>query len=181
MIPSTSKTVAEFIQLAIAPIFLLMAVATTLTVFAGRLSRIVDRGRSLEARGTPDNAAHRDELRVLERRAQLIYRALSLGVSAAILVSLLMALAFAGEIFHFNTAAPVALLFMARSSPIPGPCSAFAGSVLAIGHSAWASALGLRPHLHMGLATLFVRPLSRHTIPDGQQRFFESQTPYTTT
>ena len=113
MIPSTSKTVAEFIQLAIAPIFLLMAVATTLTVFAGRLSRIVDRGRSLETRGTPDNAAHRDELRVLERRAQLIYRALSLGVSAAILVSLLMALAFAGEIFHFNTAGPVALLFMA--------------------------------------------------------------------
>lgn len=113
MIPSTGKTIAEFIQLAIAPIFLLMAVATTLTVFAGRLSRIVDRGRSLEARGTPDNAAHRDELRALERRAQLIYRALSLGVSAAILVSLLMAIAFAGEIFHFNTAGSVALLFMA--------------------------------------------------------------------
>ncbi len=135
MIPSTGKTVAEFIQLAIAPIFLLMAVATTLTVFAGRLSRIVDRGRSLEARGAPDNAAHRDELRALERRAQLIYRALSLGVLAAILVSLLMALAFAGEIFHFNSAGPVALLFMAALFAYTGALLCLLREVfLALGH-----------------------------------------------
>ena len=87
------KTVAELIHLAVAPIFLLTGVATTLTVFAGRLARIVDRGRALESRAKP---ADRDELPLLERRAHLIYRALTMGVMAAILVCLLMTLAFAG-------------------------------------------------------------------------------------
>lgn len=105
--------VAQFIQLAVAPIFLLTAVAATLTVFAGRLARIVDRGRTLEDRAAPDDKHLHEELLVLERRAQVIYRALLLGVSAAILVCLLMTVAFLGEIFQFNPATPVALLFMA--------------------------------------------------------------------
>ncbi|MBI3553704.1 MAG: DUF2721 domain-containing protein [Elusimicrobia bacterium] len=112
MTAGSLKNVTQFIQLAVAPIFLLTAVAATLTVFINRLARIVDRGRSLESRASPDNMPH-EELLVLERRAQLIYRAMSLGVSAAILVSLLMALAFIGEVFGFNTAGPVALMFMA--------------------------------------------------------------------
>lgn len=107
------KDVAQLIALAVAPIFLLTAVATTLMVLAGRLARIVDRGRSLELRATPDNAPLLEELLLLERRAHLIYRALSLGVFAAILVSLLMTLVFMGEIFRFNTAHAVAFLFMA--------------------------------------------------------------------
>lgn len=104
--------VAQFIELAIAPVFLLTAVAATLTVLTGRLARIVDRGRHLEAR-TPNNKHDHEELLLLEKRAQLIYRALLLGVSSAILVALLMSLAFAGEIFRFNTALTVAVFFMA--------------------------------------------------------------------
>ena len=50
---------------------------------------------------------------MLERRAHIIYRALFLGVSAALFVCLLMTLAFAGEIFQFNPARAVAVLFMA--------------------------------------------------------------------
>jgi len=111
MAAASLKNVAQFIALAVAPIFLLSAVATTLMVFATRLSRIVDRGRSLEERTAPDERVHA-ELLVLEKRAQLIYTALSLGVTAAIAVVLLMALAFAGEMFTFNAASGVALLFM---------------------------------------------------------------------
>lgn len=105
--------VARIIHLAVAPIFLLTAVAATLTVFAGRLARIVDRGRALEARVGSAGAPPRDELLLLEKRARLIYRALTLGVTAAILVSSLMALVFIGELFRFNAGKPVALLFMA--------------------------------------------------------------------
>lgn len=104
--------VAHLIQLAVAPIFLLTGVATTLMLFAGRLARIVDRGRALEARPAPANASIHEELLVLERRAQLIYRALYLGVSAAILVCLLMTLAFLGAMSGLNTAKAVALLFL---------------------------------------------------------------------
>mgnify|MGYP001566372068 CR=1 FL=1 len=107
------KDVAQLIQLAVAPIFLLTALATTLLVLAGRLARIVDRGRALELRTTPGGSPHRDELLMLERRAHIIYRALFLGVAAALCVCLLMTLAFAGEIFQFNPARAVALLFMA--------------------------------------------------------------------
>ena len=107
------KDVTAIIQLAVAPIFLLTAVATTLMVLAGRLARIVDRGRSLELLAASGDTRHHNELLLLERRALIIYRALSLGVSAAILVCLLMTLAFAGELFQFNSARTVALLFMA--------------------------------------------------------------------
>jgi len=105
--------VARLIQLAVAPVFLLTAVATTLMVLTGRLSRIVDRGRSLQGRGQPGRGAPEEELQRLERRARLIYRSLSLGVSAAIMVCLLMTAAFLGEMLGFRAAKAVALLFIA--------------------------------------------------------------------
>jgi hypothetical protein len=111
--PQSLQNVAQLIQLAVAPIFLLTAVATTLMVLAGRLARIVDRGRSLETQAAPANQIQREELLLIEKRAHIIYRALFLGVSAAILVCLLMTVAFAGEVFRFHVAKAVALLFMA--------------------------------------------------------------------
>ena len=41
-------TIAEIIQLAITPIFLLVAIGSLLNVMTGRLARIVDRMRKLE-------------------------------------------------------------------------------------------------------------------------------------
>lgn len=107
----TLEEVAQLISLAIAPVFLLTAVASTLTVFAGRLSRIVDRGRILEEREGAGEAVRR-ELLLLERRARLIYFALSLGSAAALLVCLFMTLAFAAKMFRFEAAKTAALLFM---------------------------------------------------------------------
>lgn len=107
----TLEEVSQLIQLAIAPVFLLTAVAATLTVFAGRLSRIVDRGRNLETRAGVDEAAIR-ELLLLEKRARLIYFALSLGSGAALFVCLFMTLAFAGKMFHFEAARTAALFFL---------------------------------------------------------------------
>lgn len=108
---ATLEEVAQLIQLAIAPVFLLTAVASTLLVFAGRLARIVDRGRHLEAR-TDIDVSVIQELNLLERRARLIYLALSLGSGAALLVCLFMTLAFAAKIFHFEAARTAALCFM---------------------------------------------------------------------
>ncbi len=113
MTPGSIERTARLIQLAVAPIFLLTAVATTLTVLAGRLTRIVDRGRFLETKAAPANDFLRGELDLIESRARLIYRGLSLGVLAAILVSLLMAIAFMGEVFLFNAAKVAASLFIA--------------------------------------------------------------------
>lgn len=119
------EEVARVIHLAVAPIFLLTAVATTLLVLAGRLARIVDRGRALEARATPGHPPHMRELLALEGRARLIYTALSLGVSAAILVCLLMTAAFLGELLRFHAAKAVAGLFI-------GALFAYTGALLCL-------------------------------------------------
>ena len=42
------STVAQVIQLAVAPVFLLAGIGAFLNVCAGRLSRIVDRARNIE-------------------------------------------------------------------------------------------------------------------------------------
>lgn len=110
---SNLAEMAQLIELAVAPIFLLTGVATTLVVLIARLARIVDRGRALENKAAEGGAHRHEELALLERRAHLIYRALSLGVSAAIMVCLLMTLAFASEVFNFNAVKAVAVLFMA--------------------------------------------------------------------
>jgi hypothetical protein len=99
--------VTHLITIAVAPIFLLTAVAATLSVFISRLTRVVDRGRLLEKE--PQSSA---ELKVLERRAHLIYRAMTLGVIAAICICLLMVMLFAGALAGFDATAPVAALFL---------------------------------------------------------------------
>jgi len=44
------STIAQVIQLSVAPVFLLSGVGTLLVVLTNRLARIVDRTRTLEAR-----------------------------------------------------------------------------------------------------------------------------------
>ncbi len=46
--PTSVVTVAQVIQLAVAPVFLLAGIGAFLNVCAGRLSRIVDRARTVE-------------------------------------------------------------------------------------------------------------------------------------
>ncbi|MBI3549682.1 MAG: DUF2721 domain-containing protein [Elusimicrobia bacterium] len=119
------ENVARLIQLAVAPIFLLTAVATTLMVLAGRLARIVDRGRVLERIAPVERSPHKDELLQLERRAHIIYRALTLGVTAAILVCLLMTAAFVSELAGFHAGPAVAVLFI-------GALFAYTGSLVCL-------------------------------------------------
>src|SRR5207245_9311892 len=86
--------VARVIQLAVAPVFLLSGVGVTLTVLTSRLSRIVDRARSLEGRlaaaSRDEQAGLSRELAMLSRRAQLINRALSLSTTCGLLVCLVV-------------------------------------------------------------------------------------------
>ncbi len=108
--------VARVIQLAVAPVFLLSGVGVTLTVLTNRLSRIVDRARSLEGRfpaAPPDEQAdlHR-ELATLSRRAQLINRALTLSTTCALLVCVVIAALFLGAFLELDLSAIIALLFV---------------------------------------------------------------------
>jgi hypothetical protein len=110
------QDITHTIQLAVAPVFLLTALGTMLGVLANRLARVVDRARRIEARlGGEDGAdleASKVELRRLAFRARLIQFAITAGVSAALLVCLLIAGAFLGYLFDANFGPAVAVLFI---------------------------------------------------------------------
>jgi len=82
-------SVVHFIQLAIAPVFLLTAIGSMLGTMTNRVARIVDRAREIERRlaGAADSSSpeHR-ELRTLARRARLINMAITFTVLSALLV-----------------------------------------------------------------------------------------------
>lgn len=109
-------TIAHVIQLSIAPVFLLTAICTLLTVTTNRLSRIIDRARYLEARlenATPDSVAGiQNNLVALSSRAKLINRAITLATTAALLVCTVIAILFLGDFFGLNIMLPVAFLFI---------------------------------------------------------------------
>jgi hypothetical protein len=109
--------IARTIQLAVAPVFLLTAIGTLLNVLIGRLGRAVDRRRVLEEHLPEYADAVRDdaivELGMLARRIVLVLWSVTLAVLGALLVCLLIGVAFAGAYFAVDLAKEVAALFVA--------------------------------------------------------------------
>lgn len=114
---ASASAIGQIIQLAIAPVFLLAGIGAFLNVSAGRLSRIVDRSRSIEPLLLESRGSEHDrwlaELRVLDRRMRLVSWSIFLSVLSAMLTCAVVALLFAASLarFHFGTA--IALLFIA--------------------------------------------------------------------
>ena len=89
------------IQLAVAPVFLLTAVATLIGVVATRLGRIIDRARDLEdrldTRTVPDEDAAYAELSRAKTRGSIVNFALALlTVSAALIGATVVSLFLGG-------------------------------------------------------------------------------------
>jgi len=107
------STITHAIQLAVAPVFLLTAIATLINVMSSRLSRIVDRRRMVDARHS--DAADDDpysELAQLDRRSQMIYFSIFSAVLSALLVCLVVAGAFVGALLAVDVAKLIAALFV---------------------------------------------------------------------
>ncbi len=109
--------IARVIQLSVAPVFLISGIAALLSVLSGRLARLVDRARILErlvagAEKDTQAAAH-DELRVLSRRSKLIYRAIALGTSSALLICFVVTSLFVSALARYPISNIVGGLFIA--------------------------------------------------------------------
>jgi ABC-type cobalamin transport system permease subunit len=113
---ATVSTIAQTIQLSLSPVFMLAGISGLLNVLAGRLSRVVDRARALEAlhpRSTgPEHDRHVWELRLLDRRISVINAALFLAVSSAVMTCLVVALLFVAELANLKFGTGVALAFI---------------------------------------------------------------------
>lgn len=116
MPPDTPVTaIAQVIQLAVAPVFLLTGVGAILSVLTNRLARIVDRARALEnefVKTATDECLRRD-LAMLSRRARLVNRAISLCTVCAFLVSMVIVVLFLEAFLALNMPATIAVLFIA--------------------------------------------------------------------
>lgn len=109
--------ISRVIQLAVAPVFLLSAIATLIAALSARLGRIVDRRRVV--RGRLDTctdavvmAEATAEMEHLARRSDLVYFAILFAVLGALLVCLVVAGAFLGALMKVELAKVVAGLFV---------------------------------------------------------------------
>ena len=137
---SAMGDIAHVIQLAIAPVFLLTAVGTLLNVLVNRLGRSVDRRRTLVATlpklvveiisaskrlQTALAANAQGELEYVHRRVRLIYTAILLAVVAALLICLLIAIAFLDALITADLSQLVAILFVLAMLALIGSLALF--------------------------------------------------------
>jgi len=111
-------TVTHGIQLAVAPVFLLTAVAGMIGTVAGRLARIIDRARLLEDRidaSADDNPMTQafDELARLRQRGKLVNACIALLTFCAIFIGLTIVALFLGETTEMQIFRVATILFLA--------------------------------------------------------------------
>ena len=97
-----ASAVTNGIQLSLAPVFLLTAVAAMIGAVTGRLARIIDRARTLEERldarpsAMPTAAVHA-ELADLRKRGLLVNVCVALLTFCSLLIGLTIVTLFLGE------------------------------------------------------------------------------------
>lgn len=113
---ATITLIAQTIQLAVAPVFLLAGIGAILNVCAGRLARVIDRARVVERLVLETVGEEHDrlvyEIRMLDRRMGVINNAIFLSVASAIAVCFVVVLLFAAQLFDVHMGTPIALLFI---------------------------------------------------------------------
>lgn len=108
--------IAQTIQLALAPVFMLVAIGNIMNILSQRLGRVVDRSRVLQERHVATEGPEHDlvvrEIRLIDRRIALIGRAIRLLVTAGLSVGLVVTLLFIEEFVGTDLQAVVAGTFL---------------------------------------------------------------------
>ncbi len=98
--------IAQTIQLALAPVFVLVAIGNIIATLTQRLGRVVDRGRQLQKLHGETEGAEHDmivrEIRMSDQRIALIGSALSRLVAAALSIGVTVVLLFVEEFAHIG-------------------------------------------------------------------------------
>lgn len=110
-------SVVSFIQLAVAPVFLLTGVGAMLGVLTSRLARIIDRARGLENRYEQSSSVNEKarlhvDLRRLSKRARLVSLAISSCTFCSLFVSLIIMTLFVEALMDVYLRGLVPVLFI---------------------------------------------------------------------
>ena len=107
--------IAQTIQLALAPVFVLVAIGNIMTILSTRLGRVVDRSRHLQAIYSKTTGTAHDmvviELRHVDARIKLIGRALLLLVLSGLAIGLTVGMLFVGELAGVEYRLTVGMMF----------------------------------------------------------------------
>ena len=140
------STIAQTIQLSLSPVFMLAGIGAFVNVLAGRLARVVDRGRLLESLHPqsqgPEHDRHVCELRIVDRRIRLINRGLLLAVLSAVTTCSVVTLLFVAELGRLHIGRGVAFAFILAMVLLIAALAAFMVEVRVATH-----ALRIRPEL----------------------------------
>ena len=116
MIPDTPSVsqLSQVIAQAIAPAFILGALAAFISLLILRMNRVVDRSQTLNAIGGDDPArVHlKTDLPRLKQRAVLLNRAILYAATSAIFATLLVMVAFVSAFFGIQHERGIAVLFI---------------------------------------------------------------------
>jgi hypothetical protein len=108
--------IAQTIQLALAPVFVLVAIGNILNLLSSRLGRVVDRSRDLQGRHTATEGMDHDmvvmEIRMIDRRISLITRAIRLLVLSGLAIGTTVAILFLEELVVANLQVVAAGFFL---------------------------------------------------------------------
>lgn len=113
-------SVAHVIQEAVAPVFLLTGVGAILGALLGRLARIIDRFRALDAVAEEERAAHAAEMETLARRAKWIHWAITLCTMSALFICIVVASLFIGSELDKDPSGMIAAFFIAAMVALTG-------------------------------------------------------------
>lgn len=119
VLQSNITAIADVIDMAIAPVFLLTGIAGLLAVLTDRLNRIIDRSRVLAIEIEIENIICRaklslqvNEIKNLFQRCLLIHIAITLACSGALLLCSVIMIIFTGIFLNFGSANFIAILFI---------------------------------------------------------------------
>lgn len=111
----SASAIAQTIQLSVTPVFLLVATGSLLNVLMGRLSRVVDRSRTLmDLWPKTEGIDHKkvvDELGLADRRMQVINNSIGAAVGCGIVVCVCVALLFTQTFTGMNLAVATSCAF----------------------------------------------------------------------
>ncbi|HOB15190.1 MAG TPA: DUF2721 domain-containing protein [Novosphingobium sp.] len=112
--------IAQTIQLALAPVFVLVAIGNILNLLSSRLGRVVDRSRHLQDRHMategPDHDEVVAEIRLLDGRIGLITKAIRLMVISGLAIGTTVAVLFLEELAGLDLQRVAAATFLAAVS-----------------------------------------------------------------
>jgi hypothetical protein len=109
--------IAQTIQLALAPVFVLVAIGNIMNILTTRLGRIVDRSRTLQGLHATTSGTDHDavvvEIRYVDRRIHLIGNALLILVCSGLLIGVTVGTLFLGEMagHEFRIATELSFFF----------------------------------------------------------------------